>query len=112
MQLDAYFTLPPALAATIMGGAVSDVTVTVPGVQSTVVSGYDDLTVTLEQRGSDGKALGHTVLGQGSPAVTGATTEAIVAADPPSGTANQVTRPPASTEMPVPLAVALSRRRP
>ena len=46
------------------------------------------------------------------PAVTGATAEAIVAAEPPSGTANQVTVPPASTEMPVPLAVALSRSSP
>jgi endo-1,3(4)-beta-glucanase len=55
---------------TIMGGAVSDVTVTVPGVKSTVVSGYDDLTVTLEQRDDSGKPLGHTVLAQGSPYLT------------------------------------------
>ena len=61
----------------IIGGAVSDVTVSVPGVQSTVVSAYDDLTVTLEQRGSDGKALGHTVLAQGSPAVTFTATDAL-----------------------------------
>ena len=61
----------------IMGGAVSDVTVTVPGTRSTVVSGYDDLTVTLEQRGNDGKALGHTVLAQGSPAVTFTATDAV-----------------------------------
>ena len=60
-----------------MGGAVSDVTVTVPGRRSTVVSAYDDLTVTLEQRGSDGKALGHTVLAQGSPAVTFTATDAV-----------------------------------
>jgi endoglucanase Acf2 len=73
------FGVPRVTASdkTIMGGAVSDVTVTVPGVQSTVVSGYDDLTVTLEQRGSDGKALGHTVLGQGSPAVTFTATDAV-----------------------------------
>ena len=61
----------------IIGGAVSDVTVTVPGVQSTIVSAYDDLTVTLEQRGSDGKVLGHTVLAQGSPAVTFTATDAL-----------------------------------
>ena len=61
----------------IIGGAVSDVTVTVPGVQSTVVSAYDDLTVTLEQRGSGGKALGHTVLAQGSPSVTFTATDAV-----------------------------------
>ena len=35
------------------------------------------------------------------PAATGATADAMAAADPPSGTANQVTLPPASTEMPV-----------
>ena len=61
----------------IIGGAVSDVTVTVPGVESTVVSAYDDLTVTLEQRGSGGKALGHTVLAQGSPSVTFTATDAV-----------------------------------
>ena len=61
----------------IMGGAVSDVTVTVPGVRTTVVSGYDDLTVTLEQRASDGKALGHTVIAQGSPTVTFTATDAV-----------------------------------
>ena len=61
----------------IMGGAVSDVSVTVPGVRKTVVSGYDDLTVTLEQRASDGKALGHTVIAQGSPTVTFTATEAL-----------------------------------
>lgn len=61
----------------IMGGAVSDVAVTVPGLQSTVVSGYDDLTVTLEQRGSNGKAIGHTVLAQGSPAVTFTAADAV-----------------------------------
>ena len=55
---------------TIMGGAVSDVAVAVPGVKSTVVSSYDDLTVTLEQRDDAGKALGHTVLAQGSPYLT------------------------------------------
>jgi len=61
----------------IMGGAVSDVTVTVPGVRTTVVSGYDDLTVTLEQRASDGRALGHTVIAQGSPTVTFTATDAV-----------------------------------
>ncbi len=61
----------------IMGGAVSDVAVTVPGLTSTVVSGYDDLTVTLEQRGDGGKALGHTVLAQGTPAVTFTATDAV-----------------------------------
>jgi endoglucanase Acf2 len=78
----------------IIGGAASDVTVTVPGVQSTVVSAYDDLTVTLEQRGSDGKALGHTVLAQGSPGVTFTATDAVtlsqnvsfVAGEPPTVT--------------------------
>ena len=78
----------------IMGGAVSDVTVTVPGTRSTVVSGYDDLTVTLEQRGNNGKALGHTVLAQGSPAVTFTATDAVdlgqsvafIAGEPPTVT--------------------------
>ena len=78
----------------IMGGAVLDVTVSVPGAHSTVVSGYDDLTVTLEQRGSDGKALGHTVLAQGSPAVTFTATDAVdlgqsvafTAGEPPTAT--------------------------
>ena len=55
---------------TILGGAVSDITVTVPALRSTVVSDYDDLTVTLEQRDSRGKALGHTVVAQGVPSVT------------------------------------------
>ncbi len=64
-------------AKTIMGSAVSDVTVTVPGVTSTVVSGYDDLTVTLEQRASDGRVLGHTVLAQGSPTVTFTAADAV-----------------------------------
>ncbi len=61
----------------IMGGAVSDVAVTVPDLQSTVVSAYDDLTVTLEQRASGGKAIGHTVLAQGTPAVTFTATDAV-----------------------------------
>ncbi len=65
---------------TIAGGAVSDVGVTVPGLSSTVVSAYDDLTVTLEQRSSDGKALGHTVLAQGSPFVTFTATDAVTLA--------------------------------
>ena len=61
----------------IMGGAVSDVTVTVPGVGRPWCPRYDDLTVTLEQRASDGKALGHTVLAQGSPTVTFTATDAV-----------------------------------
>lgn len=82
----------PAVKASdkvVMGGAVSDVTVTVPGLASTVVSRYDDLTVTLEQRGSDGAALGHTTLAQGSPFVTFTATSALTLGQSVSFAASQ-----------------------
>ena len=66
----------------IMGGYVGHVPVTVPGLKSTVVSGYDDLTVTLEQRADGGAALGHTTLSQGSPFVTFSAADAIELTQP------------------------------
>jgi hypothetical protein len=56
--------------AVIAGPASSDVAVTLPGLATTVVVAHDELTVTLEHRGDEGRAIGRTVLGRGSPFVT------------------------------------------
>ncbi len=55
---------------TIAGPVAKDIVARVPGLASTVVSGYDDLTVTLELRSGDGSVIGHVVLAEGSPTVT------------------------------------------
>ncbi|MGB7817558.1 MAG: glycosyl hydrolase [Ornithinibacter sp.] len=66
------FGVPQVTTAdkTISGAAVSDLTVTVAGATSAVVVAYDDLTVTLEHRTSEGDALGRTRLVRGSPFLT------------------------------------------
>ena len=56
-------------AKNIAGGFKPDVRVDL-GAASTVVSGYDAVSVTLESRDADGRVLGHTVVAQGSPYVT------------------------------------------
>ena len=76
-----------ASAKTISGEAVHDIAVTVPGVHSTIVSGYDSLTVTLELRAADGTPIGHLTLAEGSPTVTftAATATTLGLAAPVSG---------------------------
>ena len=58
-----------ATAKTIAGGFSPDVAVDL-GAATTVVSGYDALTVTLESTDAQGAVLGHTTVAQGSPYVT------------------------------------------
>jgi endo-1,3(4)-beta-glucanase len=56
-------------AKTIAGGFQPDVALDL-GAASTVVSGYDALTVTLASRDAEDRVLGHTTIAQGSPFVT------------------------------------------
>ncbi|SDT24848.1 Endoglucanase Acf2 [Friedmanniella luteola] len=62
-------------AKNIAGGFKPDVDVDL-GAASTVVSGYDALTVTLASTDTGGKVLGHTTIAEGSPFVTYTAAEA------------------------------------
>ena len=63
-------------ATNIVGSHQQDVNVEVADAASTVVSDYDDASITLETRNGEGRALGRTTVAQGSPFISHvATTE-------------------------------------
>jgi hypothetical protein len=54
----------------VVGSAPTDVSVTVEGVKTGVVTRTDDLSVTVELRDASGEALAHVTIAQGTPSVT------------------------------------------
>ncbi len=54
----------------VVGSAPTDVSVTVEGVKSGVVTRTDDLSVTVELRDASGTALARVTIAQGTPSVT------------------------------------------